>query len=410
MRILIVTQWWPPEPGWLIASLGHSLSSKGHDVHVVTGFPNYPSGKLYPGFRQRWRLRSRDSGLTVTRVPLYPSHDRSAVGRVLNYLSFGLTSALIGTLTAPRPDVVHIYHPPITSALSGLVARFVRRVPYLLHIQDMWPESVIDSGMVPRGRVGRLVSWVLSQVCMVAYWGAARIVVISPGMKSLLVERGVDPSKISVIYNWCDESTFGPAEPDPAFRTAMGWDDRCVVLYAGNFGDYQGLDSAVTAAAALADKTNLQLVLVGSGIASEKIRALVEEVGARNVSILERVQPEAMRALNAAADFMLVSLIDLPFLAATIPGKTQVALASGKPVIMAVRGDAADLIRSAEAGISCAPDTEGLRAAFAHAAALPGPARQEMGARARSLYVEVLSLSRATTELEELMCGCTGRR
>jgi colanic acid biosynthesis glycosyl transferase WcaI len=403
MKILMVTQWWPPEPAGLVDSLGHPLASRGHEVHVITGYPSYPSGRLYPGYRQRWRSRSRYGDLAVTRVPLYPSHDRSTFGRVLNYLSFGISSALIGTLTAPRPELVYIYHPPITSALSGLVARFARRAPYVLHIQDMWPESVVNSGMVPSGRAGRIVAWILSKVCMTAYRGAAMIVVISPGMKSLLVERGVDPSKITVIYNWCDESTLGPTEPDPKFRTNIGWDDRVVVLYAGNFGDYQGLDAAVYAAAALADTTNLQLVLVGSGIAYEKIRALVEELGATNVSIIDRVEPAAMRALNAVADFMLVSPIDLPFFSPTIPGKSQVALASGKPVIMAVRGDAADLILSEEAGIVCEPNVEGLREAFRQAASLPPTERIAMGERARYLYVERLSLRRATEQFEEIL-------
>jgi colanic acid biosynthesis glycosyl transferase WcaI len=410
MRILMVTQWWPPEPAGLIASLAQSLSSRGHDVNVVTGFPNYPSGKLYPGYRQRWRSRTKDGELTITRVPLYPSHDRSAIGRLFNYLSFGFSSALIGMLASRRPDVVYIYHPPITSALGGLIARFVRRAPYLLHIQDMWPESVVDSGMVPHGRLGRAVYWTLSKACMIAYRGAARIVVISPGMKSLLIERGVQASKISVIYNWCDESIFGPAEPDSAFRTAMGWDTRCVVLYAGNLGDYQGLDRAIHAAAAVADTTNLQLVLVGSGIAYEKIRALVDDLGVTNVTIHDRVEPAAMPAFNAAADFMLVSLIELPFFAATIPGKTQVALASGKPVIMAVRGDAADLVQRAGAGITCAPTPEDLRVAFTLAASLSESARQQMGERARSFYTANLSLSSATAELEKLMQECAGRR
>lgn len=409
MRILMVSQWWPPEPATIVSSLADAFDEHGHDVHVITGFPNYPEGKLYPGYRIRFRERSKRGRIDVTRVPLYPSHDRSALGRITNYISFGFSSALIGVLTGARPDVVYVYHPPITSAWAGLVARFVRRVPYVLHVQDIWPDSVTESGMVRKGIVTRIVKSILDAMCRAAYWGAERVIVISPGMKDLLVERGVEPAKIEVVMNWSDETLHRPEPQDAASREALGWTGKRVVLYAGNFGDYQGLDSAVRAAAAIADTTNIHLTLIGGGIARERISELVEKLGAKNVELLERVEPSAMSTLHSSADFHLVSLIDLPFFAVTIPGKTQVALATGKPVIMAVRGDAADLIAGARAGIVAAPDVNGIREAFEMVARLPDDELVEMASNARSYYLEHLSLEIGSRKIEAVLSRSSKR-
>lgn len=410
MKILMVSQWWPPEPATIVSSLADAFDEHGHDVHVITGFPNYPEGKLYPGYKISFRDRSKRGRIGVTRVPLYPSHDRSALGRMANYVSFGLSSLFIGVLTAPKPDIVYVYHPPITSAWAGLAARFVRRVPYVLHVQDIWPDSVTESGMVRKGVTTRFVKAVLGAMCRAAYWGADRIIVISPGMKDLLVERGVEPAKIEVVRNWSDEALHGPEPIDAASREALGWASRRVVLYAGNFGDYQGLDSAVRAAAAIADTTNIHLALIGGGIARERIVELVDRLGAKNVELLDRVEPSAMSTYHSSADFHLVSLIDLPFFAVTIPGKTQVALATGKPVVMAVRGDAADLITAARAGIVASPDVDGIREAFEAVARLSDEEVATMASDARSYYLENLSLEIGSRKIEDILGRSSGKR
>lgn len=406
MKILLVCQWWPPEPARMIPALAEELVSAGHDVHVVTGYPNYPSGVLHPGYRIRWRQRETMGRTSVTRVPLYPSHDRSTIGRIANYVTFGLAAATIGVFSTPRCDVAYVYHPPITSAWAGLVARYLRRTPYVLHIQDMWPDSVTDSGMVPTGRAGRIIRRTLDLMCRAAYRGASRIVVIAPGMKDILVARGVDPDKVSVVYNWCDDDVFQPHPPDPEFRHQMGWDGKRVVLYAGNFGDYQGLDRAVHAAARLARDTNIHLALIGNGIARDRIIALVDELGAPNITVHDRVEPEQMHQFHSGTDFHLVTLVDLPFFAATIPGKTQIALATGKPVIAAVRGDAADLVMQANAGITADPTVDGIEHALRTAADLSADEVNAMGQRGREFYETNLTLHHGAHHFETELANC----
>jgi len=151
MKIGIVTQWYPPEPAFIPASLATELVARGHQVRVLTGFPNYPSGKLYPGYRQRWQHVETLDGVTVRRVPLYLSHDSSGMRRAANYLSYGLSSSLAGMRFLAGSDVVYVYLTPATAFMAAAVLKKLDRVPVVIHVQDVWPESVTESSMAPSG-------------------------------------------------------------------------------------------------------------------------------------------------------------------------------------------------------------------------------------------------------------------
>jgi glycosyltransferase involved in cell wall biosynthesis len=393
MRIAMFTQWWPPEPAGVVGALGADLAKRGHQVDVVTGFPNYPSGRIHDGYALRWRQVEEKAGIRVVRVPLYPSHDRSAIRRIANYLSFAASAATVGVTSLRDVDVAYVYHPPITSVLPAVLLKTLKRTPFVLHIQDLWPESVVHAGMLGDGAAKRFVESILDRVCMGAYRSAAHIVVLSPGFKRILVARGVPEEKISVVYNWTDEGVNYPSESDPGIRARLGQLDRRIVLYAGNIGHYQNLDAAVRAAASVAHDTNIDFVLMGDGVARPDLERLITDLGATNVRRMDAVPPSEVAQFQAAADVLLVSLKDLPFFSATIPGKTQGAMASGKPVMMAVQGDAADLIRDAGAGFVADPTEAGMRAAFQSIANLSEEGLRLMGARARCYYVEKLSLN-----------------
>jgi glycosyltransferase involved in cell wall biosynthesis len=213
MRILLITQFFQPEPQIKGLPFARELQRRGHDVEVLTGFPNYPGGRLYPGYRVRALQREVMDGVPVARVPLYPSHDLSRLGRVANYASFALSSALLGAALTRRPDVAYVYHPPATMGLAALAQRALRGVPVVYDVQDLWPDTLRATGMVSGSAVlGAVGAW-----CRLVYRAAARVVVLSPGFRERLVARGVPADKIDVIYNWADESAVGaPAGRDPA--------------------------------------------------------------------------------------------------------------------------------------------------------------------------------------------------
>lgn len=398
-------QWFEPEPAVVRGlPLATWLARRGHRVEVVTGFPNYPGGRLYPGYRMAPIRREWIGAVLVTRVALYPSHDRSPVRRVGNYASFALTAATIGMLSAKPSDVVYVYHPPATLGIPALAWRRFRRTPFVYHIADMWPESVTESGMIRSDRARNAVDRSLSWWCDRVYRSASAISVLSPGFKRLLLERGVAPEKVEVIYNWADEHVFRPGPPDEGLARELGFSGRFTVLYAGNLGLFQGLDTAVRAAARVRHLEGFQLVLMGTGQAADDLSRLATALGATNVVFLGRRDEKEMGAVNNVADVLLISLKDLAFFRTTVPGKTQVSLASGKPVIISAAGDAADLIEQAHAGIVCPPgDDAALAAAFARMYAAPPTELRTFGSNARRFYEHHLSLDTGAARTEALL-------
>jgi colanic acid biosynthesis glycosyl transferase WcaI len=395
MRIIFITQWFDPEPGAIRGlPLARWLVQQGHQVKVITGFPNYPGGKVYPGYKIRLSQWEEIDGVKILRVPLYPSHDASSLKRILNYLSFMLASATIGVGLIGSADVVYVYHPPPTVGLAALVLKFLRGIPYVYHIADMWPESVLESGMIADGWKRRTFEAMINRYCRLLYRGASSVTVLSPGFKRLLVERGVDPQKVEVIYNWTEEEVFKPLEAEQDFASKLGLAGKFNVVYAGNLGALQGLENVLAAAERLASSyPQLQFVFAGTGQKEQQLRQLAAKLKLTNVLFLGRREYWEMPRVNACAQVLLVHLRNLPFFEATIPSKTQVALASAKPVLMAVGGDAAEVITEAKAGVVCVPeDVDALVKAVLELYSMQQQELEQLGRNGREYYMQNMSL------------------
>nr|WP_253943218.1 glycosyltransferase family 4 protein [Nocardioides sp. zg-1308] len=386
--------------------MASGLRSRGHDVSVLTGFPNYPTGAIYPGYTQAWRGHERlPDGVVVHRVPLFPSHDGRAVPRGLNYLSFAASAATAARSALESREALWVFNSPGTVPLVAARERRRRGLPYLLHIMDVWPDSVLDSGMVG-GRVGRMVGSALDRVVGRGYAEASRIAVTSRGQADLLVSRGVPPAKVEYCPVWVDEDVFRPRPHDRSVLPEGLRDSGRIVMYAGAIGHVQQLDVAVRAAVAVAG-TGLQLVLVGSGIAEQGLRDLVDELGGTNVHFLGRWAPEEMGRLGAAADAHLVSLADTPLLRITMPSKLPAVLAMERPVVMFGSGDAADVVRDSGGGL-CATDLDGLIDSFDTLAGATDTQLAEWGSAGRRRYEEEFSLARGLTAVEHMLADIVG--
>jgi colanic acid biosynthesis glycosyl transferase WcaI len=410
VRTIFLTQWFDPEPGAIRGlPLARWLTGRGHDVRVLTGVPNYPGGRVYPGYRMRLWQREVMNGVPVLRVPLYPSHDGSSLGRVANYASFALSAATVGAALIGRGDVAYVYHPPPTIGLAAGVLKTLRRMPFVYHIADMWPESVVESGMLDSAAVRRLLQGLLSVWCRAVYRQARAITVLSPGFKRLLVERGVPGDKIHVIYNWTDETLFRPVMRDERLARELGLAGRFNIVYAGNLGRLQGLEAVIRAAARVRSVRAIQVVIVGVGQQEPELRTLARSLGATNVLFVGRRPYQEMPQIGALADVHLVHLRDLPFFRATIPSKTQVALACARPVLMAVNGDAADIVRKAEAGVTCPPEDESrLADAMVALAETPREELEAMGQRGRRFYLDEMSLDIGGRQMDGLLREVSG--
>ncbi|MBL8210463.1 MAG: glycosyltransferase family 4 protein [Bryobacterales bacterium] len=404
MRVLFLTQWFDPEPGAIRGlPLAKSLIRLGDQVEVLTGFPNYPGGKVYPGYKVRPWQRHEIEGVPIIRVPLYPSHDGSVAGRILNYGSFAVSAATLGTALTNAADVAYVYHPPPTVGLPAMVLRAVRGVPCVYHIADMWPESVIESGMIRNDLARDVANSLLSSWCKAVYKQMAQITVLSPGFKRLLVERGVPAEKIHIVYNWTDEETFRPMPRESKLSSELGLTDTFNIVYAGNVGAFQGVDTIVRAAANLNDLGHVRVVIVGTGQRLDEAKKVAGEAGARNVVFLGRREYWEMADVYGFADVLVIHLNDHQFFAATIPSKTQVSLASGRPILMAVRGDAADIVRRADAGVTCAPQSpDAMTTAMRDFAQMPRDRLKQMGANGRSYYLQEMSLAKGVSRMREI--------
>lgn len=389
MRLLILTQWFDPEPTFKGLLFAIEMAKRGFEVEVLTGFPNYPGGKVYAGYQIRWLQREVVDGVKVTRVPLFPSHGRSKVGRVLNYVSFMLSTSIYGLFFLRRPDVVYAYHPPLTVGLTAAMLRIFRRIPFVYDIQDLWPDTLSATGMIGNKRILGLVS----RICDFVYGKAAAIVVLSPGFKTRLMQRGVSEQKLTLIYNWCDESAITSVDTSNLVPDCLS--SGFSVLFAGNMGDAQGLDSVLTAAEILQDRSvEAKLVFLGDGIAAGRLKTTAAAKNLHNVHFLPKVPVSVVGTYLAAAKVLLIHLRDNELFDITIPSKTQAYMASGKPLLMAVRGDAADLVRQASCGVCVNPgNPESLADAITKMASMGDSELLRYAENASAFYRNYLSVT-----------------
>jgi len=405
MRIAFTTQWFPPEPGTFVAAaIADGLAERGHEVHVLTGFPNYPTGRLQAGYPLKpYRREIRSDNVTVHRAPLFPSHNASAIKRMANYLSFGVCASWIARTKMPIPDVWLTYSSPPTAALPALTVPRRLRAPSYLLLQDLWPDSVTESGFVD-GKLGRGIDTALHRFCDWTYRRSAGIGVISPSMAGILVERGVEQRKMRLLPNWVEDTHLWPNEiPTDALRRSLGLPEGRLFMYAGNIGELQGLESLIEA---FAQCPEVSLVLIGGGVARPSLQHLVTSRGILNVHFLPSQPTERIGQFIAAADIQIVSLRDTRLMRATMPSKLQSCMAASRPVLAYAAGDVADLITASQSGIAVQPgDVSGAVDAIRCLSNTPTYKLLEMGRRARVHYEMNFAPNVGLDRLESWLIG-----
>jgi len=393
LRILFLSQWFDPEPFIKGASFVSALIEAGAEVEVATAFPNYPGGKIFPGYRIRPYQRDRQWPFAVHRLPIWPSHDRSAFGRVLNYVSFFLSSLTFGLLRGRRYDIVYVYHPPMTSAAAAALFTAVYRRPFIVEIQDLWPDTVIASGMV-----GKTIPTLLDRLCHFVYRRAALIITQSKGMTDRLVSRGVPAAKLRHLYNW---STYEPAPAGQEPVAIDPWDENAVnFIYGGNLGQAQSL-SHVIDAFILAHKANprIHLHLFGNGIERDDLAAKIEAEARGHVFLHDPVSRQAMDRIFDRADALVLNLNSDALYDITIPSKLQHYLSVGHPILAGLSGEAAGMLVESGSAIVCPPQhVEALAKGAEEIAAMSRETRAALGAKARAYYAENLTMRQAVRQ------------
>ncbi len=324
----------------------------GHRVTVITCAPNFPEGKVYPGYKNRLYQVEQMDGIRVVRVKTYMAPNAGTYRRILDFLSY-MMAAFVAGLFEPRPDVVVATSPQFFAALGGCVLGAVRGVPFVLELSDLWPESVVAVGAMKRSL---LLRW-LEKVELLMYRRAERIVALTQAFKTNLASRGVESHKIAVVLNGADLGRYRPLPKDLALARRWGIPEGSFVVgYIGTLGMAHALEN-VLAAAALDDGSGLHFLFVGPGAERERLLQLAERRGLRNVTFVPPQPKESMPAWWSLCDVALVHLKRTPLFETVIPSKMFEAMAMGRPILLASpQGEASALLAETGAGIWVPPE------------------------------------------------------
>jgi glycosyltransferase involved in cell wall biosynthesis len=346
-KILIVTQYYPPETGApqsRLHEMARQLVDEGILVEVLTAMPNYPEGKIFPEWRGKWMAREKIDGVDVVRVPIYPTNETSVLPRFLNYFSFVLTSVLLGVFLTRRPHVVIVESPPLFLGLSGLVLSWLRHARLVLNISDLWPESIVRLGALnSRNAIGILkcLEWFL-------YRRAKALTGQSKGIVSGI--RKVHPdAQVTFIPNGCDCTLFRPENATADAFDEIGFKDRTIVGYAGLIGLAQGIGVYLEMARRFQKDSRIGFVLVGDGPEYEMLKSQTKSERLSNIVFLGRRPKSEMPGFVAAFDLSLVPLVS--YIPGALPSKLYELMASATPIVLAADGDPKELINQANAGV-----------------------------------------------------------
>jgi colanic acid biosynthesis glycosyl transferase WcaI len=361
VKILYVSQYFPPEmgaPAARVSELSRAWAAAGHEVCVLTGFPNHPTGVIPPEYRGKLRQRERWGAVEVLRTWIYATANRGIAKRSLAFVSFAASSVVLGALdrSVREADVVIATSPQFLCAVGGWALSRIIGAPYVLEIRDLWPQSIVEVGALSARHP---VVLALAQVERFLYRQADLLVSVTDSFCEVWKAQGIDPAKMRVIKNGVDLRLFEPGPRDNAARAALGLQGKFVVSYIGTHGMAQRLDTLLDAAARLRDDPEIHVLLVGEGAERERLVARARAQGLTNVTLLGQQPREAIPGLVAASDLVAVLLRRAELFGKVIPSKMFEIMGSARPMVLGVQGEAEALLRDAGAGWVVPPEDPG---------------------------------------------------
>ncbi|MBD9438698.1 glycosyltransferase family 4 protein [Pseudomonas sp. PDM04] len=409
LKILVVSQYFWPE-NMRINNLVEGFVAKGHEVTVLTGFPNYPEGKKFEEYKREPEQFSTYQGATVVRVPML-ARGNSSVSLALNYLSFFLSASVVGPwkLRGKKFDSIFVYAvSPIMAAIPALMIGWIKKSPVFIWILDLWPETLSAVGIIKNpsllSLVGRMVSFIYNRADYLLMQSKS----FDENVRKYCT-KSISGERLVYFPSWAeDDFSTGACEESDLIQA-----DSSVftVVFAGNIGEAQDFPAILRAAENVGEEVPVRWVIVGDGRASGWLHDEVSARGLSNVFLLGRHSLEKMPPLFAKADALLVSLKTNEVFEKTIPGKVQAYLASGRPIIAMIDGEAARVVGESGAGLACpSGDSQALADIVRVMAKLSPTQRDAMGAAGKAFYTENFSKVGLFDRLEELFHTASLRR
>jgi len=410
MRILYLSQYFPPEVGATQTrahEMARGLVQAGHQVTMIAEVPNHPHGIIPPAYRGKLYERATLDGIDVIRVWVKSSPVKDFRSRMAFYLSYMVMAALAGIFLARgKFDALYATSPPLFVGGAALILSFLRRIPLIFEVRDLWPESAVALGELKNPRAIRLAAW-LEERC---YARARQIIVVTQGIYQRLVERGIPTDKLAFIPNGANTNLFQPQpEAAQALRQELGLGEAFVVLYAGIHGIAQGLELLLQCARRLENNTSIRFLFVGEGPVKADLMAQAQQMGLSNIIFYGEVARERVPAFLSLARVAVVPLRKLDLFEGALPSKMFDAWACACPTLVTIGGEAKAVLAQAAAGVWVAPeDVEALSAAILRLVDDPAQVRQ-MGENGRRFVAEHYSRQAQAQQLEKLLTSLLNR-
>jgi colanic acid biosynthesis glycosyl transferase WcaI len=383
VEIVIHSQYYYPElgaPQARLTDLAQGLARRGHEVTVITAMPNYPQGRIYPGYGGMIR-GNQSNGVDIVRTFIYATQKTDYLPRLTNYFSFVFSSCILGGILINEPDYILTESPPLFLGISGYALSRWKRAKWIFNVSDLWPESAVRLGIIHDGLALKL-SQALEKFCYQQAW------IISGQSRSILKNIHERYPEVRTFHfsNGVDTSLFNKGARSTEWRNHLGHGSEIVALYAGLHGLAQGLDQILLTAKNLQSATDLIIAFLGDGPEKHSLMAKAKNLGLTNVRFLDPVPREEMPSIIAAADICLVPLrYHIP---GAVPSKLYEAMAGSKPVVLVANGEAAQIVNEYNAGIVVEPgDVHGIARAIKTLAENPSM-RKSMGESGRKAAIE----------------------
>ncbi|TBG24184.1 glycosyltransferase WbuB [Rhizobium leguminosarum] len=398
MRLLLWSQYFWPE-NFPINEIASELVRAGVSVTVLTGKPNYPDGRFFQGYKGIGILHEHFMGASVVRIPILPRGGGSAARLALNYISFVLSGYLCAPIALRRHqfDAIFVYAPsPLIQALPALFLSFLKRAPMTLWVQDLWPDALKATGHVKSPCLLRLVEAAVRYI----YRQTDLILIQSEAFRAPVERLANHPDKIRYFPNLAKVTTSNGLFSTTASRLASTIKESFSVVFAGNVGRAQSVETIVEAAYYLRDARNIKIFVVGSGSRLEWLKAEKERLALKNIVLAGRFPASDMPPILDAASALLVTLGDDPTVSLTVPSKIQGFLARGRPIIACLNGEGARIIKEAEAGLVCpSGNSVELAQAILNLAGMSDEEREQFGINAKCYFMDRFELTRRIREL-----------
>jgi glycosyltransferase involved in cell wall biosynthesis len=380
-----------------------NLVAFGHKVTVLTEMPNHPSGIIPPEYRGKFRATEELDGIQVVRNWVLASPTKDFQGRMLFYLSFMSTSILNSLfLRSSGFDLVYATSPPLFAGLAGLIIAKLRRIPFVLEVRDLWPESAMELGFLNNPRS---VKWGLKMADL-CHRNAVSIVCVTEGIRKKLLDKNIPAKKVFLIRNGTNPEKHRYVF-DGELQAKLGWQNKFVVLYAGVHGVAQGLETVLEAASSLADREEIRFAFIGEGPCKRNLRKTANDLGLRNIDFLPEVPTREISRYVSLSGACLVPLRKKDLFMGALPSKIFDTWACGKPVILSIDGEARNEVEAAKGGIFVDPENQvEIARAIMEMYRDPDGARQ-MGENGRQ-YINQKGLIRSlqARQLEEILRNC----